>query len=434
MSGLPRSTRWKLLIKKERGSPDLVTTRDWTRSSKMLTNTLPLPNLFRQALSSASKAVNLPTINDDTQVFLFQFFHYMTSPLAQELVQDSLKNLSTLDSRIIGLSLFSPNESLEDISTRDLVYLLVPYVYAEVQGRIRTTDRDQRMVSLNQAQVRRSLILVFFLSDIDIKRHLKKFLGYIENYEVVPEEELALHEKRASTISDPAKRRELKIQQYKKEKELKTRIEVCADCILLVTPDVQSFLSQVIRKRRRQLPVDAGELTDFDLIASLLPNPSLNSQQSPTDDDADEEDSETDDILRETTLLLLRLTYAQAHSHLESMDQELQLLHSMPPPPSSRNAPPADHKRGKSRETDDMWKLDAPTTKKGGPLLDSDGKVRMNISFWFIISYIHFTRTAPPTVHHPALFSHRRPCTPTITSIRTWSSITNNDRRRIPAD
>lgn len=50
--------------------------------------------------------------------------------------------------------MFSPNETLEDISTRDLVYLAVPYVFAEVQGRTKTTARVDRMNSLIQTEVR----------------------------------------------------------------------------------------------------------------------------------------------------------------------------------------------------------------------------------------------------------------------------------------
>ncbi|KAJ6484108.1 hypothetical protein C8R45DRAFT_1148413 [Mycena sanguinolenta] len=44
----------------------------------------------------------------------------------QDLIESSLADLKSLSSRIVGLSLFSPNEILEDISTRDLIYLLVP--------------------------------------------------------------------------------------------------------------------------------------------------------------------------------------------------------------------------------------------------------------------------------------------------------------------
>lgn len=56
------------------------------------------------------------------------------------------------------------------------------------------------------------------------------------------------------------------------------------------------------------------------------------------------------------------------------MDQEMELLRSFPEPtPTSESV--AQDNRGKSREEDDMWKLDAPIEPSGGPLLDPSGKV-----------------------------------------------------------
>ncbi|KAG6868814.1 hypothetical protein C0993_009696 [Termitomyces sp. T159_Od127] len=284
---------------------------------------VPLAALFAQSLSSASKVSNLPIAGDDTQ----------------ELVQSTLKDILTLSSRIAGLSLFSPNEILEDISTTDLVYLLIPYVLSEVRGRVRTTEREERIVVLQQTQ-----------------KDLKTFLSCLENYEIVPQDERRLYDRRTFTIADPAKRRELKIKQYKKEKDLKTRIED-------------------LRKRRRQTPFSDDAATDFDLIASLLPS----SVRSAADEE-DDIDSETEDILRETTLLLLRLKYAQTQSQVERLEQELELLAKAPPSPPRPSYQEADDRRTKIRENDnDMWKLDAPQSSLGadgkGPLLDSSGKV-----------------------------------------------------------
>ncbi|KAG6853905.1 hypothetical protein C0991_012574 [Blastosporella zonata] len=284
----------------------------------------PLPTLFSRSLSSASKASNLSTIDNSTQ----------------ELIQSSLKDLTTLSSRIAGLSLFSPNETLEDISTADLIYLLVPYALSEVRGRVRTTDREERIVVLRQTQ-----------------KDLRSFLSYLDNYEIVPPEERALHDRRASTIADHAKRREVKIQQYLKEKDLRARIET-------------------LRKRRGQIPLSDTTPTDFDLISSLLPS---KSSTTSTPDDDDDIDSETDEILREATLLVLRLKYAQSHSQFESMDQELELLSNAPPSPPHQARQEVDDRRGKDRDSDsDMWKLDAPRSSLGhdgkGPLLDPSGK------------------------------------------------------------
>ncbi|RDB21463.1 Uncharacterized protein C63.05 [Hypsizygus marmoreus] len=287
---------------------------------------VPLPTLFARSLSNASKALNASTIDD----------------LTQELVQSSLADLTTLSSRILGLSLFSPNENLEDISTRDLVYLLVPYVTAVVRGRVRTAERDERITVLRQTQ-----------------KDLQTFLSHLENYEIVPEEERALYLHKTLAIADPVKRREAKIKQYQKEKDLRTRI-------------------QTVRKRRGQVPLNSDDPpSDFELISSLLPSPSLS--RTATADEDEEPDAEVEDILREATLLILRLSYAQAHSQMESMNQELELLLSVPPSPPRARPPPEDERRARQREGEsDMWRLDTPSGNFGadakGPLLDPSGK------------------------------------------------------------
>lgn len=107
------------------------------------------------------------------------------------------------------LSLFSSNEALEDISTRDLVYLLAPFVSAELEGRVKALERDERMLHLGTAQ-----------------RYLRSFVETLDNYEIVPADEKELYTQRSSDVKDMAKRRDLKIKQFQKEKDLRSRIEV----------------------------------------------------------------------------------------------------------------------------------------------------------------------------------------------------------------
>jgi immunoglobulin-binding protein 1 len=54
---------------------------------------------------------------------------------------------------VAALSVFSPNESLEDIGTRDLVYLFVPYALSELCGRVSASEREERLQILDQGQV-----------------------------------------------------------------------------------------------------------------------------------------------------------------------------------------------------------------------------------------------------------------------------------------
>ncbi|KDR73530.1 hypothetical protein GALMADRAFT_616131 [Galerina marginata CBS 339.88] len=280
---------------------------------------LSLPALFTRILNATTKLTNLPTIENETQ----------------ELVGECLKDLRNLHSRVVELSMFSPNETLDDIATRDLVYLVVPYVFAEVQGRVKTPARTDRMNSL-----------------VQVEKYLKNFIDLLEKYDLVPDEERSLFDRKTADVADFGKRRELKINQYKKEKELKSRIET-------------------IRKRTGQIPPSYELPTDLDLVVSLLPSASPKATKS-----EEELDSETDEILRETTLLLLRLFYAHASSQLQTMEHELDLLRHAPPSPII--GPPDDDDRNKKRkEEDNEWKLDIPVPggpDGKGPLMDADGR------------------------------------------------------------
>lgn len=202
-----------------------------------------------------------------------------------------------------------------------------------------------------------------------------QFFAYLENYTVVPEDEQKLYERRSSSITNPASRREVKINQYKKEKDLRARIQVCYYGYYLSTWNNFQCSSKVIRKRRGQLPTSEDSTpSDFDLILSLLPS-------SKSSDEDDEDDSQTDEVLREAILLLLRLFFVQAHNQSESLEQEFELLRSAPLPPSPQLTEEQDPRRSKQRkEEQDMWKLDAPVAAGGdgkGPLLDPSGKVRV---------------------------------------------------------
>ncbi|KAI0318820.1 TAP42-like protein, partial [Amylostereum chailletii] len=259
-----------------------------------------LPAIFHRALASLSKASDLPTIEDATQ----------------DVIDSALKDLRNARGRISDLGLFSPNETLEDISTRDLVYLLVPFVLAEAENRARATERDDRLVRLQEAQV--------------------------QHYEIVPESERSLYGKTASAIADASRRRETKIKQYKAEKEIRGKIEA-------------------LRHRRHSLASSDSSTTDFDLVATLLPSPT-----SAAADPSADEDSDTEEVLRDATLLVLRLFYAQSQGQLEHINQELELLRNAPPP----SRPARDDTQQKTDEID--WKLDA--RRNDGPLLDPKGK------------------------------------------------------------
>jgi len=64
-----------------------------------------------------------------------------------------------------------------------------------------------------------------------MQRLLRDFTSSVENYDIVPETERKLHQQKTSAIRDPRQKREIKIMQYKKEKELRAKLEVSVEGI-----------------------------------------------------------------------------------------------------------------------------------------------------------------------------------------------------------
>ncbi|KXN92242.1 hypothetical protein AN958_08695 [Leucoagaricus sp. SymC.cos] len=298
---------------------------------------ISLPALYKHSLEAASKTAYLPTIDDQTQ----------------ELVQSALRDLKEVNLRIRKVSLFSPNETLDDISTKDLVYLTGAFDFLLFYP---GTSRLTRLLHLRPI--------------VAVQGHHRAFVHQLEHYIIVPEDEKKLYSHKSSALVDLAKRREMKVNQFKKAKEIKDRIQVL--------------------QKRRNLPQsssnDSCSQSDFDLISSLLPH---TSPSQTTSEPTSEPDSSTDELLREATLLLLRMLYAQSHSNLELMEQELELLHCAPPNtpgavPSGAAGGNGDERIGKGKgrdsEQEKMWKVDLniPRGTGGpygkGPLLDHRGR------------------------------------------------------------
>ena len=80
------------------------------------------------------------------------------------------------------------------------------------------------------------------LSNVGLQNYLKGFVSSLEGYEIVSEQDWQLYGQNASSVRDPAKRRELKIKQYQKEKEIRGRIEVRIPLPSPLLPKFQSSL------------------------------------------------------------------------------------------------------------------------------------------------------------------------------------------------
>jgi hypothetical protein len=111
------------------------------------------------------------------------------------------------------LSLFSPNESLEDIGTVDLQYLLLNYRIAELVLRINSRER--------KANLQRS------------QKSYERYLKQLDNYDMLSKNDAALLEQyrespnsfSTASTADAAARRDTKIRRFKEEKALKQKLE-----------------------------------------------------------------------------------------------------------------------------------------------------------------------------------------------------------------
>ncbi|KAI9723932.1 MAG: hypothetical protein M1812_000650 [Candelaria pacifica] len=111
------------------------------------------------------------------------------------------------------ISLFSHNETLDDISSTDLRYLLIDYQLAELT--IKSTASDRRDVLLRA------------------REQFERFLNLLDTYGILSKGDKKLYEQYLdapnsfSTISttDAALRRESKIARFREEKGLKRKIE-----------------------------------------------------------------------------------------------------------------------------------------------------------------------------------------------------------------
>ncbi|GJJ12512.1 hypothetical protein Clacol_006755 [Clathrus columnatus] len=239
----------------------------------------------------------------------------------QDLVHSSIAKLNTVVHAVELSGMFSSNETLDDLSTSYIPYLALDYIIAEMIGKLRITDREERI-----------------RHNLDGQKHLHAFIDRIHQYGIISEQDQKSYSTRSNDVKDPSKRRELKIRQFKTEKEVKDRLEA-------------------IFRRKPSTPSTDNE---FDMIQSILSSPGA----------PPESDEET---LRETCLLVIRIIWMRSQSQLESLNNELELLRAAPPSP-----PPSVSQPINNTEDDLTWRLD-PTISNDtldgkGPLMDSSGR------------------------------------------------------------
>lgn len=134
------------------------------------------------------------------------------SPTFQENLLSALQLYEQCLNIADRISLFSPNESLEDIASADLQYLLLNYRLAELCMRVSGSDRKSTLLRAQQSY--------------------ERYLRLLDSYDMLPKSDAQLLEQFQESPSsfstapsaDPAARRDAKIRRFKEEKSLKQKL------------------------------------------------------------------------------------------------------------------------------------------------------------------------------------------------------------------
>ncbi|KAF9575834.1 hypothetical protein EC968_001622 [Mortierella alpina] len=124
----------------------------------------------------------------------------------QNKVTQSIKGFDRAGTMVRQLSLFSENEFMEDISTKDLRFLLTEYYLGELYLKKISQDRLKDLSSS--------------------KEHFDHFLLQCETHDILtPSDKKYLEQLTADAPRDAATRRGEKIARFKREKEMRNQIE-----------------------------------------------------------------------------------------------------------------------------------------------------------------------------------------------------------------
>ena len=125
--------------------------QDWrarlaTTCHEMSDDSISLSARYNRALSAASSLSNHSALSDEYK----------------SISSAALSDLKLVSAAIHDLQLFSKNETLEDISTRQLIFLSVPYATGELLLSLPAPDPTLRKDVLVQAEVFNSARLLPF--------------------------------------------------------------------------------------------------------------------------------------------------------------------------------------------------------------------------------------------------------------------------------
>lgn len=214
--------------------------------------------------------------------------------------------------RIAAVSLFSPNEGIEDVNTEELPLLLTHFHIAELMQRAPRMTPPERSALLRRARVAYNgflnLVDMYGLVASPYDRLLERYRDNEDNFAVV------------SNGADMAAKRNGKIAAFQAEKQLKAKLDI-------------------LKRNPRYL------------------------------EHGDEE------LVRELYLTNITFRLHQTFNSLDSLNRELCLL-SQAPDPNTASATSHQNRQIRETENDPTLRLDHPMSRigAGGPLLSKTGK------------------------------------------------------------
>ncbi|KAF1965213.1 type 2A phosphatase-associated protein 42 [Bimuria novae-zelandiae CBS 107.79] len=158
------------------------------------------------------------------------------SPTYQENLANAIATYESCLALSEQVSLFSPNESLDDVSSSDIQYMSISYHLAELTQKLRTTDISSRKANLLRA-----------------RGFYERFVKLLDSYDVLRTPDAKLWETYLSdkahfsvaSTRDAAARRDAKIARFREEKELKQKL-----AFLQQNPRLAEQDEQLVRELR----------------------------------------------------------------------------------------------------------------------------------------------------------------------------------------
>jgi immunoglobulin-binding protein 1 len=169
-------------------------------------------------MESESRSLQVAFADAESKRAELDDFSSSSNPNYQATLNSAIATYTECRQIVDQISLFSPNESLEDIASNELQYLILDYYLADLTLK-RTTDLSERKHVLTEG-----------------RGYYERFLRLLDSYDILNKSDARLWEQYRENkegftvvaVGDAAVRREHKINRFKAEKELKTKLEVCS--------------------------------------------------------------------------------------------------------------------------------------------------------------------------------------------------------------